>query len=206
MNVRERAKESYSLFYITLISIISSLALSYYFATLEWSTLFGLRLVNFIYMCKLLATFLMILLVWHEYVMSTLLFRWVIGYTDSIIPFLFGLVLFGAIRAIHMPTYVWLAAQLGFILIGWGAYWNQYSKVLLEPENENEFNVEFNRPLIRFCKIIAAVFFVETCVSGRWSSCNLLQLFLVTIVCLVYIGFSMFTNFLRQPAFRLEKR
>jgi hypothetical protein len=86
-NIRERAKDSLPTFYLTLVSIICSLALGYYCSTLEFGHVAERGFKGLIYLCKALATFQMILLLWHEYVMGTIFFRWVVGYLDSIIPF-----------------------------------------------------------------------------------------------------------------------
>lgn len=202
MSVREGAKEALPTFYLTLVSMISSLALGYFCSTLEFNKLFG-NGWSFVYLCKVFATFEMILLVWHEYVMGTIFFRWVIGYSDSIILFLFGIVLFATIRVINSSLSTWLLMQAFFALLGSWAYWNQFWKAKREEENAKVFDIiSFHHVMISLTVVSAGLFILGSVVSNYWPSSNLVQRLLTGAANVVYLGIAVASYFLREPVLR----
>ena len=76
--------ESHRAFYLTLISMIQSLAFGYLLATLDLTVMpTGTQ------MLQICTTFVLIVVVWHEYAVSTMMFVWLIDLWDSLIPFIF---------------------------------------------------------------------------------------------------------------------
>jgi hypothetical protein len=82
-------------FYLTLSSMIQSLAFGYLLATVSL-----LSLLTPAYWLMVLNTFIVIVLVWHEYAIGTMLYVWLIDFWDSAIPFLYGITQFSLISAL----------------------------------------------------------------------------------------------------------
>jgi hypothetical protein len=77
--------ESNRTFYLTLTSMIQSLAMGYLLTSIDFTAVPPIADV-----LQIVATFMLIVLVWHEYAISTMLFIWVVDLWDSLIPFVFG--------------------------------------------------------------------------------------------------------------------
>src|ERR1019366_3193443 len=106
-------------FYLTLISMIQSLAFGY-----------------------LLTTILVILLVWHEYAIGTMLYVWLIDFWDSLIPFLFGVTQFSLISALKAQDWspsVWFFSLAAFAALSFWAFMNQFVKGSAYVENQEVF-------------------------------------------------------------------
>ena len=95
-------------------------------------------------MFQALASLLIIIIVWHEYAIGTVLFRWKLDLLDSAIPFLFGIVEYIMIASISIPLVdhamsehrfsLWLWALPAFCFVSCLAYWNQYSKAIVDED------------------------------------------------------------------------
>ena len=120
-------------FYLTLISMIQSLAFGYLLTTISLKDLSTPS-----YFLQVAGTFLVILLVWHEYAIGTMLFVWLIDFWDSTIPFGFGLIQFLLISALKQqdwPPSVWFYCLSAFAALSLWAFWNQFAKGAAHVEN-----------------------------------------------------------------------
>jgi hypothetical protein len=87
------------------------------------------------------ATFLVIILIWNEYMMGLTIFRWVPQLKDSILPFAIGVSENFVVHNINTNLYSWCYAMSIFCLIGYIAYVNMYRSAdpELHPENADIF-------------------------------------------------------------------
>ena len=123
-------------FYLTLISIIQSLVLGLLLTGVFKQLSMDLsHLPGWGYFLRALASFLLAILVWHEYAIGAATDQWAPGFLDSLIPFFFGVVQFAMIE-FASPTYKidvlnlsneqgWLLFVFLFCCVGALAYWNQ---------------------------------------------------------------------------------
>jgi hypothetical protein len=108
-SLREDAKRLFPTITLTLVSIVQALALQ---ALLQGAfdplanhgggAAFVLR------MFQVGGVFLMLVIVWHEYVLGVVRFRYVVGLQDSLIPFVLGFSELGVIEATYnAPLETW---------------------------------------------------------------------------------------------------
>lgn len=129
-------------FYFTLTSMIQSLAFGFLLTSINLTTL-----PTPIYVLQVITTFLVILIVWHEYAMGATIVSWVVGLADSIIPFLFGIVEFGLIVALSRkdlgPVW-WFMTLFCFAIVSLAAFLNQYRN--LRKDEKMKATLELLRP------------------------------------------------------------
>lgn len=109
-SLRNRAKEVFPAVSLTLLSIVQAIALELLWAYISESDfLFELTLVAIIAWAKIAATVLGNVLIWTVYASNVMRFRWVPTMSDSVYPFVIGLLEFMTIEFLH-PDYTgeWL--------------------------------------------------------------------------------------------------
>ena len=148
---RDRSIRANASFYMTMISLIQSLALGYFATTLKPDSLFAP--VSF---AAWLFSFFsyglvvqMIVITWHEYSIGAICYTWPLGYSDSWIPILLGFCEYFVITfatAGHLPysfaggrsvPYFFIALT-AFAVLGWVAFYNQYQKVVTDRMENRE--------------------------------------------------------------------
>jgi hypothetical protein len=93
--MRERAKEHFPTVLLTLLSIVQALALELLWAHLhEAGYLFQPTWIAVLSWVQVIATLLSIVLIWVIYASNVMRFRWVPVTSDSVYPFLIGLIEF----------------------------------------------------------------------------------------------------------------
>ena len=148
--IRDRAKQSMPMVILTLLSIVQALALEFlwshvreadYLFTMTWDAVlaWGQVLVNFIG----------IALIWVVYTSNTMRFRWIPSVSDSMYPFVVGLLEFMLIELTGPGTIgEWL---IGFsLLVGlmtWVAH-HSMRRARLNPENDPYFR-NFERATLK---------------------------------------------------------
>jgi hypothetical protein len=125
---------SFSSFYLTLVCLIQGVALGL-LATKIPDFLSTFNLIGLFYA---LLTFIVVVVVWHEYVLAAQEFWWEITWWDSIIPFLLGMGEYLMIEYIGKgPHYNgWFFAATFTAFAGFLAYVN-YDRWIKEPDFEN---------------------------------------------------------------------
>ena len=99
--MRSRAKEHFPMVLATLLSIVQALALELLWAHIRVSEyLFTVNWIAVISWVQLVATFLGLVLIWVVYASMMMRFRWVPATTDSVYPFLIGLIEFMLIETL----------------------------------------------------------------------------------------------------------
>lgn len=125
--MRERAKEHFPTVLLTLLSIVQALALELLWSYLhETDYLFEFSWAMAISWLQILATFLGLVLIWVLYANNVMRFRWVPATSDSVYPFLIGLIEFMLIESLG-PDEIgqWLILMaLIFGMMTWVAHAN----------------------------------------------------------------------------------
>ncbi len=108
--MRNRAKEHFPMVLLTLLSIVQALALELLWAHVRGSDyLFVLSATSVLAWLQVTTTFLGLVLIWVIYASSAMRFRWVPVTSDSVYPFLIGVVEFMMIESLGPgETGVWL--------------------------------------------------------------------------------------------------
>ncbi|OGU57030.1 MAG: hypothetical protein A2V66_05565 [Ignavibacteria bacterium RBG_13_36_8] len=134
---RELNKEFSPTYYLTLISIIQSLALGAFLAYSKLDYLYGQK-ISLLYYSESIIIFTIILFVWHEYSMSTSCLRWDFNIIDSLLPFLFGITQFFLIilRNNEQLSISWISFLCVITVLTFLAYYNQNVKAIKYDENK----------------------------------------------------------------------
>lgn len=144
--LNETIPSSFSSFYLTLIGLIQGVALGL-LATRVPTLLSSFSLIALLYV---VLTFIVIVIVWHEYVLAAQEFWWKITWLDSLAPFLLGMGEFLMIeyldRGPNYSAWFFAAAFTGFG--GFLAYIN-YDLWLNEQDFENSEAYAFFKAHVR---------------------------------------------------------
>jgi len=122
--MRDRAKEHFPTVLLTLLSIMQALALELLWTHLrETESLFEPSWIAVLSWVQVAATFLGILLIWVVYASNMMRFRWVPVTSDSVYPFLIGLLEFMLIETLGPDEIgLWLMLMgLVFAMMSWVA-------------------------------------------------------------------------------------
>jgi hypothetical protein len=130
--VSQRLKGQFAPAYLTLASIIQGVALSALVVRVE-STYTSFDAVAWL---LTVATFLVIVDIWHEYLMMVLAYVWLPTLLDSLVPFAFVATELFLGHFVYGNTRGWLLAYAGCYLVGGVAWILQNTQVrLLASEN-----------------------------------------------------------------------
>ncbi len=125
--MRNRAKEHFPTVLLTLLSIVQALALELLWSHLRESPyLFELSWITAISWLQIFATFSGLVLIWVVYANNVMRFRWVPVTSESVYPFLIGLVEFMLIETLG-PDQIGLWFMLMALIFGmmtWVAHTN----------------------------------------------------------------------------------
>jgi len=136
-NIAQRIKSQFAPAYLTLASIIQGVALSTLVLRVE-STYPGFNAVAWL---LTITTFLVILDIWHEYLMMVLAYVWLPTLLDSIVPFAFVATELFLAHFVYGNVRGWLIAYAGCYLVGIAAWFLQNAQVRkLAEENRNVHN------------------------------------------------------------------
>jgi hypothetical protein len=129
-NIAQRIKSQFAPAYLTLASIIQGVALSTLVLRVE-STYPGFNAVAWL---LTITTFLVILDIWHEYLMMVLAYVWLPTLLDSIVPFAFVATELFLAHFVYGNVRGWLLAYAGCYLVGIaaGALTNEQVRKLAE--------------------------------------------------------------------------
>jgi len=124
-----KSNENFSpTFYITLISIIQSLAFG---AFLVESKVEIFRLIDSSqsitnYVLQSIVVFFLIFLVWYEYAMGTSCFQWNYNLMDSALPFCYGIIQY--LLIVQRLEHTWFWFLCAFLILSFVAYLNMEVK------------------------------------------------------------------------------
>ena len=157
--MRDRAKEHFPTVLLTLLSIVQALALELLWSHLhEVDYLSELSWIAILSWVQIAATFLGIILIWVVYVSNVMRFRWVPATSESVFPFLIGLVEFMLIETLGPGDIgLWLTLlALVFALMNWVS-WASMRRARLDAENDAFFSTLAPATLRDFYPAIAIV-------------------------------------------------
>lgn len=143
-DIVERIKSQFSAAYLTLISMIEASILGFLIYRYDvTSKLVYINIStpdNIVILCEYTTVFLTIVAVWGEFVMGSMLFKWIPGIADAFIPFVMGITQVGTVFFIgyDLSSY-WLFSLASMCIVSWWAYRNMYQK--------SERNREDNEPV-----------------------------------------------------------
>ena len=167
--MRERAKEHFPMVLLTLLSIVQALALE-----LLWSYvrdadyLFIVDWTAIIAWIQILATFIGLILIWVVYASNAMCFRWVPSTSDSVYPFVIGILEFILVESLG-PDDIGLWLILMAVIFGTMVRVSHQTmrRVRQDPDNEAFFRGvaratlrDFTRPIVIIGSIfLAGVYF-----------------------------------------------
>ncbi len=157
--------ESNRTFYLTLGSMIQSLALGYLLTNIDFTVVPSIAGA-----LQILSTLTLIILVWHEYAISTMLFIWIVDLWDSVILFTFGFVEFYIISTLNTRKFqaaAWFFGLCAFAIVSLLAFINQYSKADMHKENDFAMSLlgSDRKKTLRFVAMSAFTFLIEGVVA-----------------------------------------
>lgn len=139
----DKSKDDASGVYLTLISMMQSLALGYLLQLLGAELIAkGTLPLNMVFQAT--TALLVIILVWHQYAMGVIQYSWKLDIFDSILPFFMGITEYSLIASMAIPETntalgdirynLWLWSLAAFAFVSIFAYWNQFGKTDPEPK------------------------------------------------------------------------
>jgi hypothetical protein len=135
-DLREDAKDLFPTIYLTLVSMVQALALEELLDVALRGDPPPAGARGALLSLQLFAVFVGLLVVWHDYVLGVIRYRYVVGIQDSLIPFLLAFGEFGLIESTRRGSLVawfrWWAVLLG---MGVWIYVHQYTRARADPAN-----------------------------------------------------------------------
>jgi hypothetical protein len=142
--MRDRVKESFPSVLLTLLSIMQAVALE-----LLWGKVVGLEVLYeasmecFVIWVQVVSTFVGLILVWVIYAGNVMRFRWTPNISDSIYPFLAGVLEFWFVAAIGQATIgVWILTLGGLF-----AAMTVISQLTMQRARADDDNADFFRSI-----------------------------------------------------------
>jgi hypothetical protein len=143
----DKSKLAHAGFYLTLVSIMQSLAFGYLLQVLGTElTTKGSLSANMLFQATTML--LILILVWHEYAIGTIAYTWKLDFWDSAIPFFFGITEYAMISFMAIPEdnklfgktryACWLWSIAAFAFVGILAYLNQHKKAEIDSDENPE--------------------------------------------------------------------
>jgi hypothetical protein len=136
----DRVIEFFPTFYITFMSIIQAAALGYLLISIKSSvaTMLTEGVYNPVIIVQIVATFVLIVMVWQEYMIGISTYRWVPKTPDAIIPFLFALSQGFLIYSIDFQNSAWWFFSGSLVcLVGFLSFFNMYRQARKLPEKNS---------------------------------------------------------------------
>jgi len=158
--ILDKAKEVHGSTYLTLISIVQSVTFSF---------LMYFVINNYNFFCLVgwilaFSTFVVIVLVWNEYVMGIISFVWIPNLIDSALPFLLGVSEVVTVQMIANDPIWWFFWMTITLLIGFIAFVNMYWRAWRDNDEKNKFAFKTLGNYVTVsrwsCVILAIPFFI----------------------------------------------
>ncbi len=139
--IRDRTKEHAPMVLLTLLSIVQALALELLWSQVRESAyLFDMSWTALLTWFQVAASFLGIVVIWVVYASITMRFRWVPSTSDSVYPFIIGVLEFTLVETLTPEYMGWWFVCLAFIfgLMTWVNHTNM-RRARLDDENDEFF-------------------------------------------------------------------
>ena len=157
--MRSRAKEHFPMVLLTLLSIVQALALELLWSNvLHASYLFEVNWQAGLAWLQLTAAFMGLVLIWVFYASNAMRFRWVPGTSDSVYPFVIGLLEFMMIETLGPDNVGWWLILMAVIFASmvWIAH-STMRRARADADNQMFFDGLAPAELADFYPHIAAV-------------------------------------------------
>ena len=179
----KRIKEQTNAAYLTLMSIIQGVALSFF----TFAIVNDYQSFSFSSWILVLCTFMVIILTWFEYNIGVSMFFWAHGVLDSIIPFALFAGEMLLIQTMASSSGAWLLYMSIFCLFALAAFSNMYIKASQEPDNKELLKHlgKWKPFTIISISVYVAFFFL---LSKYWSTNSALCLSLLSLVLVSAFG------------------
>jgi len=129
--VQQRLKDSFSLVYLTLLSVIQGLAL----ADLALIVGAGYQQLTVVRWLLVLVNFGVVITIWHTFTMHITLWRWIPDLRDAVIPFMIGAVELVLNHTISLSLSAWLFIMAIIASMAMLAIWYVGQRAQEEDEN-----------------------------------------------------------------------
>jgi len=195
-DIIERIKNQFSSAYLTLISLIQASILGFFIYDFsnEVISISSFTLDSIVIFCEYVAVFLLIVVVWGEYVMGAMVFKWIPGIADAFIPFLMGIAQASAIYFVDYElSSQWLFSLASLCALSWWAYRNMYQKsekhkednklVLTAINTWKKRNYYITSILAGFLTIVGIVILIY---SSKWLNLTISCLASITTILYVF--------------------
>ena len=181
-------------FYLSLVSIMQSLALGYLLQLFsEKCSKNALSPTLFFQGASSLAA---IILVWHQYAIGTVNYRWRLGMQDSIIPYFVGISEYLMIAAMGLPETriavrggpftLWLCSLVVFTSVSIWAYRNQYRKA--ERQTETDAHIAVSKRGLKCTVAYLGMFILLAIVCWIWALPQRFQWAVSLFISLAFLG------------------
>ncbi|MGB5326545.1 MAG: hypothetical protein WBN40_14150 [Pseudomonadales bacterium] len=140
--IHERIKNNFPTVLITLLSIVQALALELLWNhVISSGYLFEITLEALLWWVQIAATLVGIILIWLVYAINAMRLRWLPNTTDSIFPFIVGLIEFALVADLGPDgTGAWLMLMaVVFLLMTWSAQ-STLARARLDQDNKAFFD------------------------------------------------------------------
>jgi hypothetical protein len=183
----ERVKRTYSSGYLTLLSVIQAIIFGYFILTLG-ENFADITTLNALIS---LSTFLVIIIVWNEYMIGSTTLRYIPKLTNSSLPFLMGLAEFLIIYHIFSVLHLWFYSLAASTFVGFFSYLNVFSIAMKDPENDCIFQRLGNWPTMTemFCYVSTIIFIIFGVISYVYSIRIYVHYLLVCITISMQVAF-----------------
>ncbi len=183
----ERALDVFPTYMITFFSVIQSIVLGYLLLTIKDQLVYPLAGVfpDPVWITAIIATFLLVITVWQEYVIASITFEYVPNLPDALIIFLFGLTQALVVFSIDYHRIVWYCFSMSSVcIVAFLAYVNALHEAKWNLE-KNRVALELSRNLYRISKSWILVYSIPSFLFGiseiLWPS-RLNPLYIVIII------------------------
>ena len=124
-SMHDRAKEHFPTILLTLLSIVQALALELLWShIIEQGALYEWSFAALLSWVQILATLIGIVLIWVVYASNVMRFSWVPSISDTVVPFVVGLLEFSLVALLGVSTIGWwmIVMALIFAIMNWIAH------------------------------------------------------------------------------------
>ena len=189
-STRDRAKEHFPAVLLTLLSIVQAIALELLWGHVVGSdSLYSFSVLAILGWILVVTTLLVVILVWVVYASNVMRFRWVPAVTDSVYPFVVGVVEFWAVECLSTNAigYWFIAMGLVFGTMTW------VSQITMRRARHDADNAQFfeNVSPASIADFVPqlVVFALFLAVGGLGAAVVLppALLFLLSVLCLVFV-------------------
>ncbi|UCE36428.1 MAG: hypothetical protein JSW00_13015 [Thermoplasmata archaeon] len=192
-DILKKLEASFLVIYLTIVSIIQASVLGYLMIICS-SNVDNINLLTII---LLITTFLVIVTVWHEYMMGAIAFFWIPRLRDSTLPFIIGISEFLIVYNIFTHPFIWFYSLAVFCIVGLIAFFNMFSSA--EKCNKNDIILKRVNVLKNFTMLLCltyALFFILFGIILQFINSSIYMQFIAGSFSILAFGIFLFRGIL----------